>query len=250
MDLLDIVFRLERRFDIKITREELFQAFPGASEREFQARRLLDLVISKLPGEVAEGGMPADQGVEPGVLDAARDWLQMQFPSLKPGDVLPQFTRKQWRAFDLQGVRPPPLGYGNWHVIARIWQLLCGLALVSVYIVLRPEIARMFHGWEWASGGFTWFATVGLVIVLVALFFGGVIFGWWALGTQPEASTMDELARQLAEFNVRFFAKRAGRQLSRDQVWKLIRRELSDALGIDEEVIHPESDLVKDLGAE
>ena len=89
-----------------------------------------------------------------------------------------------------------------------------------------------------------------LLIVVVPLFVlvGVVYFGVdWLLGTQPAARTMSELARELAQHNVRTFAKQAGATLKREQVWRIVRRELSEVLVVEEEKIHLESDLVKDL---
>lgn len=247
MDLLDIVFRLERRFDIKITREELFQAFPGAANREFQARRLLDLVISKLPGEVTKDTDAVAGELDPEFIDAAWDWLHSQFPSQAPTDSVPRFTRKMWREFERQGVRPPHLSYGIWHTGASMLQLLGGLVSLAVYAVLSLFIAETLRTWGWSGEAVLWGPMIALFLPFLLLL-GVVLLGVeWLLNTQPTVKTMDELARQLAEHNVRFFAKRAGMKLKRDRVWKIIRRELSDALAIDEEQIHPESDLVKDL---
>lgn len=247
MDLLDIVFRLERRFDIKITREELFQAFPGADKREFQARRLLDLVMSKLPGEIEDQFSPSSQLPDKQITDAAEHWLQAQFPLKGPDDSVPRFTRRIWRDFELQGIRPPPLGYGRWRAAFSLLQLAGGLGTLAVCAILAWSVSNYLDDWGFAERLSFWaymlFFVVPFLVLIVAMYLGME----WLMGTQPAAATMSGLAKDLAQQNVRTFARMAGVKLRQEQVWQVIRRVLSEVLAIEEEKILPESDLVRDL---
>jgi acyl carrier protein len=247
LDLLDIVFRLERRFDIKITREELFQAFPGADKREFQARRLLDLVINKLPGEIKEVADQPPWDLEPKIDAAAWEWLQSQFPTRGPSDLVPFITARKWREFEMQGVRPPRLGYGRWQASASLLQLAGGLAALAICATSAIALSNLVHDWDLGEN----VDLLGFMFVFLVPFFvliGVVYLGVdWLLATQPTARTMSELATELARQNCRIFANRISVKLHREHVWKIIRRELSEVLMIEEEKIYPNSDLIRDL---
>jgi acyl carrier protein len=251
MDLLDIVFRLERAFDIEITREEFQAAFPKAHERELPVSHLLYLVLRKLPPEelaAAEEIANGDQGLAT-IQETARRWLleelqRQKAPTSGGGDwlhsQLPYAVRRRtWCALRQQGLQvpsdPPQLG---WAVVGALAGAVVGcaisLALLDGWPVrLGPEILRPLAAILW------------LPLALAGMFVCLGLSGSWSSETSAA-----QLADRLAALNVRFFAKQAQTKLRRDQVWAVIRRELSISLAIAEDRIHPESDLIKDLGAE
>ena len=247
IDALDIVFRLERKFDIQITREDFFRAFPDPARGNFQAKCLLDLVISKLPDEIAPEAGSSHVVDAQALEDSAWVWLQSQFPSRSQGDLLPRFSRETWQRFERQGVHPPPLGLGSWRTTASLVELIGGLAALAASagvfstVVESSQNFGLDHPTSALVAGVAAIAVLLLIVVLVRMTVA------WRLATQPDAQSMGELAVLLAQYNVRFFARRAGEKLSREHIWNIIRNELSDILAIEESKISPESDLVKDL---
>ena len=269
LDLLDIVYRLEKNFSIKIDREDFLgseedwdnkptqQTFDEYADR-LTVKFLCDLVERK----IREKNDKAD--VFPNVLLAVGHSVRQTLA--KTFGIADQKTvREDYRLAQLAKMAASPLPVGFWRRLRKMRKDDPDeLKEIKAFLRSREYISAEKTMALSLGITFVWCLWLGIIgqlwkdisSFLVVLFVPGVIlFGLRFVfnGTYRRKFsdvTVGEIIKNIADRQRDHSVRADGLPYSREEIEQFVAETLVEALAVDPKEIKPEAKLIKDLGAE
>lgn len=241
IDLLDLTFRMEKHFRLKIDLTfwgDLRDSAQQKSTKEF----ITDLSVGQIHRELVERLKHAGRYVEPSYL--AEENLK---------DVLSKLSER----FPTQVVAPGTKLWGLFghHLWREDWYALSDLFGIEV-----EATKRSFSQSCWTSRvlglGFVcflpmiWQAPTTEVVVLISIAIVSLLIAWWVSCVPKWSPAQDWTVNQWAHQVLLARTSRDGdSKWSEELVWIALREMICDTLWVESDAVTPEATLFGDLGA-
>lgn len=261
IDFVDIMFRIETAFDIRLDTED-FQTppEPGSKIPRFRTKvgDLYEIVLERRSRDKApqpSAGL-ADRALEE-VRQALAAVLDIPHEQIGENDsleeLLPQPRRNRlWRTLkkhlrmDLMSLKPR----GKWY--GPVW-LTSFVAMISIAVTMQSVLLWSMLQQDYVIDcllAILWMIAVISTVIISAILTNALLAlpVWFTWEVPKGLQTVGDLAQSVLALNRGRFVELCGSDPD-DDAWESLRFIIADALAVDLKQVTKEADLFKDLGA-